>query len=77
MSEVLNKLKVLGQCLSSELASHLGMTQKAVNAALYPHVVSGNVMSCTVITNGRKQIEYRLSGTLPHIRPGPKIGGKA
>jgi hypothetical protein len=77
MSEVLNKLKVLGQCLSSELASHLSMTQRAVNAALYPHVVSGNVMSCTVITNGRKQIEYRLSGTLPHVRPGPKIVGKA
>ena len=75
MSEVINKLKQIGQCLSSELASHLGMSQKAVNAALYPHVASGNVMSCTVITNGRKQIEYRLSGTLPHVRPGPKIGG--
>jgi hypothetical protein len=49
------------------------MSQKAVNAALYPHVANGSVMSCTVITNGRKQIEYRLSGTLPHVRPGPKI----
>jgi hypothetical protein len=73
MSEVLNKLKQLGQCLSSELASHLRMTQRAVNEALYPHVISGNVMSCTVITNGRKQIEYRLSGTIPRSRPGPKL----
>lgn len=75
MSEVLNKLKVLGQCLSSELASHLSMTQRSVNAALYPHVARGDVMSCTVITGGKKQIEYRLSGTFPRVRPGPKIEG--
>ena len=77
MSEVLNKLRQLGQCLASDLASHLRTSQRAVNQALYPHVVSGDVMSCTVIQNGRKDIEYRLSGTLPHIRPGPKVGGRA
>lgn len=76
MSEVLNKLQQLGQCLSSELASHMGTSQRAINEALYPHVMAGRVMACAVYQDGKKVgIEYRLSGTIPRSRPGPKIGG--
>ena len=75
MSAVLEKLKHLGQCLSSELASHLKKSQRSIDAALYPHVVSGAVMACTVIRGKKVETEYRLSGTIPRNRPGPKIGG--
>lgn len=77
MSAVLVKLKQLGQVLSADLASHCGITERDVNAALYPLVATGKVMSCTVYQGSKKVgIEYRLSGTLPRVRPGPKVGGR-
>lgn len=79
MSTVLVKLKQLGQCLDSDLAAHCEMSRRAVMNDLYPHVESGKVMACVVMDASGKRtgIEYRLSGTIPRSRPGPKVGAKA
>lgn len=74
---ILSKLKQLGQVLSSDLASHCGVTERTVNEALYPHIANNEVMACSVIKGGKKSIEYRLTGTIPRSRPGPKVGARA
>ena len=75
MSAVLNKLKQFGQVMSTELANYCGVTERDVNTALYPLVANGKVMACTVYQDSKKVgTEYRLSGTIPRSRPGPKVG---
>jgi hypothetical protein len=74
MSAVLVKLKQVGQIKSDELAQLCGMTERDINKALYPHVAAGRVMSCTVYQGSKRVgMEYRLSGTVPRVRPGPKV----
>ena len=75
MSRALLILKQQGQIMSSDLASLCDMNERKLVADLYPSVASGAVMACTVVRDGEKVgIEYRMSGTFPKVRPGPKIG---
>jgi hypothetical protein len=71
---LLERLRQVGQSLDSELAERHGLRVAAVNAELAPHVAAGRVVSCVIRSPRGKQlgIEYRLSGDLPRVRPGPK-----
>lgn len=78
MTVVLEALQRNGQIMSAHLAELCRVTERTVHTNLYPHVVSGAVMACKVFGPDNKLIgtEYRLSGTYPKARPGPKVGGK-
>ena len=77
MNDILLKLKQTGQILSKELADCCGVSERSVNQTLYPHIAAGRVMACKVIGPDMTCLgtEYRLAGTHPRCRPGPKVGG--
>jgi len=75
MTQSLMLLKKQGQIISSDLAALCNISEQDLIDELYPHVASGAVMACDVIRDGKKSVEYRLTGSFPKVRPGPKIGG--
>ena len=76
MKDVFGALKKSGQILSHDLARVSHTNERTVATQLQPHIKNGTVMSCRVLDgDGKlKGIEYRISGTIPAMRPGPKIG---
>ncbi len=76
---VLEALKKAGQVRADKLANTLGITQRTLAAKLYPHLTAGDVMSCRILDgNGTLiAVEYRMGGTFPISKPGPKIGSRA
>lgn len=76
MNRVLTILQQQGQMLSGELAKLAGMSERALHEEIYPHTIRGDVMSCKIIRGGKTVcVEYRMGGTFPKVRPGPKVGG--
>ncbi len=71
---LLERLRQTGQALDSELAERHGLRVAAVNAELAPHVAAGRVVSCVIRSPRGKQlaVEYRMSGSFPRLRPGPR-----
>lgn len=76
MIEPLITLKRMGQVMSKDLAKKLKCSERTLSVELYPHVAAGTVMSCRKY-DGRGKclgVEYRLSGTIPASKRGPKPG---
>lgn len=71
---LLQRLRQIGQALDSELAERSGMTAAQVNAELADDVAASRVVCCHVRSPKGVPlgIEYRISGTYPRVRPGPK-----
>ena len=76
MKDVFAALKKSGQILSGDLAKVAQTNERTVSVQLRPHIANGTVMACRVFDGGGKLLgtEYRISGTIPQSRPGPKIG---
>jgi hypothetical protein len=71
---LLERLRQTGQALDAELAERHGLRVAAVNDELAPHVAAGRVVSCVIRSPRGKQlaVEYRMSGSFPRLRPGPR-----
>jgi hypothetical protein len=71
---LLERLRQTGQALDRELADRHGLRVAAVNDELAPHVAAGRVVSCVIRSPRGKQlaVEYRMSGSFPRLRPGPR-----
>lgn len=70
-------LRAHGQLDSADLAAQCGLAQRDLHARLYPAIVAGDILQCSLTRAGKPAgHQYRWSGWTPPHTPG-RAGGAA
>lgn len=71
-------LRAHGQLESADLADQCGLTERELHARLYPAIVAGDVLQCSLTRAGQPAgHRYRWSGWIPSRSPGRRAGAPA